>query len=390
MINSEFLTQIYFFSFIRITNHYSFCCIATAKICLPPFSVISNCADLMANTVLRASVWIVGIVALIGNLFVLIWRIKHQSKAPKAEESIFQKFFSFIIGNTESVNVLFVDTLAIADLLMAIYLIIIGSTDIYYRKIYSRHDDQWRRSPLCHFAGFLATLSCQMSVYILTAITIDRLICIISPHSLYRINMDRARRIIACGWLVIIIVIGTPLIPGISYFRNFYGRSSVCLPFHLSDLVDGTGWHYSIIIITAVNLIACIFIFMAYLALIIKLKTRKVMSHRSARQDSVVTVKMILVIGTNMCCWLPIIAITILALFQIHVPHETIAWIAVFVLPLNSAMNPIIYTIATKVFKDTFLKGRFGKALGAVAPVSTISDTKMKYNQQPNLMLPQQ
>ncbi|EDV21501.1 uncharacterized protein TRIADDRAFT_30388, partial [Trichoplax adhaerens] len=356
------------------------CCIATAQTCLPPFNVISNCADLMANTILRASIWIVGIIALVGNLFVLIWRLKHQNKNSMAEQSYFRKLVTFFMGNAESVNVLFVDALAIADLMMAIYLIIIGSTDIYYRKKYSHYDDYWRKSPLCHFAGFLATLSCQMSVYILTAITVDRLICIISPYSPYRINLSTARKAIFWGWLIVIVTIGIPLLPGIPYFRNFYGRSSVCLPFHFSNQVDGTGWQYSISVITVVNLIACMFILLAYLALMIKLKTRKVMSHRSARQDRVVTVKMILVIGTNLCCWLPIIAITFLALFKIHVPRETIAWIAVFVLPLNSAMNPVIYTIATQVFKDAFFKPRMGKSTSTVAPVSTVSDIKMKYN----------
>lgn len=28
------------------------------------------------------------------------------------------------------------------------------------------------------------------------------------------------------------------------------------------------------------------------------------------------------------------------------------AWLAVFVLPVNSALNPILYTLATKIFKQ--------------------------------------
>ncbi|XP_072017120.1 uncharacterized protein [Amphiura filiformis] len=49
---------------------------------------------------------------------------------------------------------------------------------------------------------------------------------------------------------------------------------------------------------------------------------------------------------SDMCCWMPIIAMVILALTgAVDIPPISYAWIAVFVLPLNSSLNPYLYTI---------------------------------------------
>jgi len=50
---------------------------------------------------------------------------------------------------------------------MGIYLLIIASVDAYYRGIYFIVDASWRQSSLCHFAGFLSTLSSEFSVFAL-------------------------------------------------------------------------------------------------------------------------------------------------------------------------------------------------------------------------------
>ena len=36
----------------------------------------------------------------------------------------------------------------------------------------------------------------------------------------------------------------------------------------------------------------------------------------------------------------------------VQIPSTMYAWLAVFVLPVNSALNPILYTMTTKLFKQ--------------------------------------
>lgn len=46
----------------------------TAKECFPKPNAFSSCADLMSNIFLRASIWSLGVLSVIGNTVVIIWR----------------------------------------------------------------------------------------------------------------------------------------------------------------------------------------------------------------------------------------------------------------------------------------------------------------------------
>jgi leucine-rich repeat-containing G protein-coupled receptor 8 len=67
----------------------------------------------MSNSILRICIWVLGSVALVGNMFVISWRAKYQTV---------NKVHSFLIIN-----------LALGDFFMGIYLLIIASVDAYYR-----------------------------------------------------------------------------------------------------------------------------------------------------------------------------------------------------------------------------------------------------------------
>ena len=72
---------------------------------------------------------------------------------------------------------------------------------------------------------------------------------------------------------------------------------------------------------------------------------------RSTRmnQDSTLAKRMMLIILTDFACWFPVIIISILALTgSLYDPTKQVyAWIAVFVLPINSSINPLLYTFST-------------------------------------------
>ncbi|EDV24723.1 uncharacterized protein TRIADDRAFT_24941, partial [Trichoplax adhaerens] len=311
------------------------CCLAkTAKRCLPELDAFSSCADLLAHPILRVAIWIVGIIALIGNTYVALWRLKR---------------------NINTVNSFLVGQLAIADFLMGVYLIIIASADAYFRDNYSENERNWIRSITCQIAGFLATLSSEVSVYILACITTDRLICIVYPHSKSKITLRLAKIIAACGWILIAIIFAIPLFD-IQFFRYFYSKSSVCLPLHIAtgQVNDSDrSWLYSIVMITFTNMVGCLYILGAYIAIFIKLhQNKKVFSNKHTnKQDRVVTRNMVLIVGTDLCCWIPIIIMTYLTLANIPIDKTIFAWVAVFVLPLNSAVNPIIYTMSLTIFR---------------------------------------
>ena len=90
---------------------------------------------------MQISIWVLGMIACVGNLFVVIWRV-HTERA---------KVSSFFIIN-----------LGISDFLMGVYMLIIGAMDVHYRGVYILEADKWKASWLCQVAGILAMLSSEV------------------------------------------------------------------------------------------------------------------------------------------------------------------------------------------------------------------------------------
>ena len=83
--------------------------------------------------------------ALLGNVFVILWRcVKEKSNHHS----------SVLIIN-----------LSISDFLIGVYLVIIASIDQWYRGEYIMYEEEWRTSFSCRFAGMIAILSSEMSVF---------------------------------------------------------------------------------------------------------------------------------------------------------------------------------------------------------------------------------
>ena len=69
------------------------------------------------------------------------------------------------------------------------------------------------------------------------------------------------------------------------------------------------------------------------------------------QQDTTIARRLFLVVFTDFCCWFPVGVMGLLAARGTPVPGEVNVWTAVFVLPLNSALNPFLYTLATMLEK---------------------------------------
>ena len=282
----------------------------------------------MANLTLYVCIWILGSIALVGNAFVLTWRLKTKSE---------NKVHSLLLLN-----------LAIADFLMGIYMIIIAGVDVFYRGRYFIYNDSWKHSPLCQFCGFLSTISSEASVFILTIMTADRYVTIVHPFKHIGLSVRGTYVALFVTWLVAFILAGVPL-TGIDYFKEFYARSGVCLPLQLTA-DKPIGWQYSVFLFLALNFASFMLIFFLYLVMFFKIQKTREMSGAGNAVSSIGT-RMVFIVLTDFCCWIPIIIIGIASLLGMEASPTVYAWIAVFVLPLNSALNPILYTISTANFR---------------------------------------
>ncbi|XP_076358835.1 uncharacterized protein LOC143251282 [Tachypleus tridentatus] len=322
------LTHIYF-------DEFYMCQFAIeVRVCEPRGDGISSVANLLDNIVLRVSVWIVAVLACCGNVFVLMSRL--------------------LLREHNAVHSFYIMNLSVADLLMGIYLFIIAGYDVSYRGHYILHEKQWRHSWKCNLCGLLSTLSSEASVLILTVITIDRYISVLHPISVVekRRTVKSAFACMATVWSVAVMMSALPLSNIAYYGLEFYGNNGVCLPLHIHNPFS-QAWEYSTFLFCGLNTVAFVFILYAYVSMFFTISASKIgLRSTQQQQDRTIAKRFAFIVSTDFLCWIPVVLIKLIALGGIEVDKTLYAWIAVFLLPVNSALNPILYTLTTTVFKQ--------------------------------------
>ncbi|PFX11743.1 Relaxin receptor 1, partial [Stylophora pistillata] len=129
-----------------------------------------------------------------------------------------------------------------------------------------------------------------------------------------------------------------------------------------------SGWEYSVAMFVGLNFTLVFFVIVAYSMIIYKSCTsnrrlaqqgtereRKMKAKRRAadlRREASLAKRVFFIVLTDCVCWLPIVVIGLRSLLEksFGTPGDLAVWIAVFVLPVNSAINPILYTLSTKQY----------------------------------------
>ncbi|XP_072022673.1 uncharacterized protein [Amphiura filiformis] len=152
-------------SYIKVDNPAT-CCFLEIKSqsqCVPrnEKSPYLTCKQPLPSTTVKCCTWIFGFCALFANTVVFIWGYEKIKSTSTDEKQVKQ--------------VVFLTNLALADLLMGVYLLVIASVDQYYSEYFPSFAEHWRNSVLCKLAGFLSVLSSEASLLFLTLIAVDRL-----------------------------------------------------------------------------------------------------------------------------------------------------------------------------------------------------------------------
>ncbi|BFZ20881.1 hypothetical protein BsWGS_23920 [Bradybaena similaris] len=189
----------------------------------------------------------------------------------------------------------------------------------------------------------------ELSVLTLTIITLDRLVCILFPLRLTRLSTRDATVAMVAVWLLVFVISVVPLL-GIPYFLNFYGRSGVCLALHVTP-ARPPGWEFSVAVFLVLNFVSFLVIAASYIWMFIVAKeTRSAVRGPENKSDLAMARRMTLIVMTDFVCWVPIILLGFASLAGANASNSVYAWIAVFILPLNSALNPLLYTLSTAPF----------------------------------------
>ena len=245
---------------------------------------------------------------------------------------------------------------------MGVYLIIIALKDTLWQGVYYKHHFSWRESDLCKTAGVIATVANEVSVLSLLIITLDRMICITFPFRFQKLSLKKAISIMAIVWSIGLIIALAPLFNDSYFFDedgkvDLFGQTPLCLAFMLSS-ERSAGWEYSVFVFVALNGFSFFSIAIAY-AMMYRSITKSGNAVRSTRmkQDSTIAKRMMFIILADFLCWFPMIVLSIMALTEsLYDPSQKVyAWTAVFVLPINSSINPYLYTFSTRFVRQKIL-----------------------------------
>ncbi|XP_017163928.1 relaxin receptor 2a isoform X3 [Poecilia reticulata] len=199
------LSHIYF-------KKFQYCSYAPhVRSCKPNTDGISSFEDLLANMVLRVSVWVMAFITCFGNLLVIGMRS--------------------LIRAENNLHAACIKVLCCADCLMGVYLFFVGVFDVKFRGQYNRNALLWMESVECRTIGFLAMLSSEVSVLLLTYLTLEKFLVIVFPFSNLRPGKLQTGVILSSIWLMGFIIAAVPLMNE-DVFGNYYGRNGVCFPLH--------------------------------------------------------------------------------------------------------------------------------------------------------------
>ncbi|KAB0370461.1 hypothetical protein FD755_018423 [Muntiacus reevesi] len=304
------------------------------RICKPNTDGLSSLEDLLASIIQRVFVWVVSAVTCFGNIFVICMRP--------------------CIRSENKLHAMSIISLCCADCLMGIYLFVIGAFDLKFRGEYNKHAQLWMESIHCQLLGSLAILSTEVSVLLLTFLTLEKYICIVYPFRYLRPGKCRTITVLILIWIIGVIVAFIPL-SNKEFFKNYYGTNGVCFPLHSEDAESTGAQIYSVAIFLGINLAAFIIIVFSYGSMFYSIHQSAVTANEvqnQVRKEMILAKRFFFIVFTDALCWIPIFILKFLSLLQVEIPGTITSWVVIFILPINSALNPILYTLTTRPFKE--------------------------------------
>ena len=317
-----------------LTDNYKLCCPATFPVgvvvdqCLAPSDEISSCDALLRSDLYRFSLAAFAALATAGNILSLVLR----KLILKAKQ--------------ESGYSVFVTHLCVSDLLMGVYLVIIGAADRFYLNTYLWEDTNWRESVTCKVAGFLSLLSSEVSASIICLVTLDRFLVLQFPFSRLRFQRHSAQKGCLLLWVTGIALAAVPLLPATSSWK-FYSQTGICIPLPVTRQ-DFPGDDYAFAIMIIFNFVLFLFIAVGQLAIYMAVRGQSMADKKDSdrrSQELAVARRLFIVVVSDFFCWFPIGLLGLLASRGVPISGEVSVGMAVVVLPLNSALNPFLYSL---------------------------------------------
>ena len=357
-------------------------------------AIFSVDTEMIAEPALKYAFWIIGFIVLLGNAYVMI-----NTTTFLAQQKVFSflEFQHFVILN-----------ISIADFIMGVYMITIAAFAQAFSGINRVVDREWRSSLRCSIIGSLCVLSSEASCIFMVILTAFRLMTVRNPTAVLTSSLVPWKLCTVAAWLLSICFSVIPIV-GVapSYFTHSISFSSrfhqngwievahlkqfMCryailsnttvkdygnelesikmflkhslpesLPVTKFGLYGGNGmcmfrfyvsfgdpcWEYIFLIITF-NMLCFIFIAVGNLEIYRRSakSSANVHSNRSEQQLARMQKRIVLIIATDFCCWIPICIMAYMSLEGYDLSTDTVFAVTLsFLLQINSALNPFLFS----------------------------------------------
>ena len=332
-----------------IVDNYKLCCPAVlpetflSHHCHAPEDEISSCDALLKADVYRVFLALNAFLALVGNFVSFGFRVFSQRGAKK------QLGFD-----------VFVTHLCVSDFLMGVYLTIIGVADRIHYGTYVWYERAWTHSIACHLAGFISFVSNEVSAFLICFITLERFISVRFPLKGFRFTLKSAQVLSVAGWVVGVVLAAVPLLPFTEHWQ-FYSQTGICIPLPITRK-RFPGSDYSFYVMIVFNFVLFLLVAVGQLLIFWSYHSHsKTVSrcHKKSK-DMVIARRLLVVAMSDFLCWFPIGLLGLLARSGVRIPGEANIIIAIFILPINSAVNPFLYTLLSVrgSYRQASLKSR--------------------------------
>ena len=313
---------------------------ATCQVTEGPYTQIqlASCQEMIKFSALRFLLWFLAVLTIGGNMFAILMRLVEED-------------------NNKVQNML-ICSLSVSDMLMGVYLAGIINQEVTTRGEYYLHDYDWRNGSLCKVFGVISIISSEVSIFTLVFIAYDRFLHIVHALEFRKIGYRTAAVLLFLTWSFCSAIAIIPATVD-SYFydkelrEGFYGTNSICMPLQLPG--EGTvAWEYCLTMFGVLNFIGAVYLIVTYFWMFYSSYKSAQISNNDARLavHKTIAKRFAAVVFTDVCCWVPIAMLLLLSLVRaINDAGDVLyLWFSICVIPINSAINPILYTLSTPLF----------------------------------------
>ncbi|XP_005113551.1 relaxin receptor 2-like, partial [Aplysia californica] len=183
-----------------------------------------------------------------------------------------------------------------------------------------------------------------------TLITLERFLVIKYPFGEYRFSTLAAYLSCLGAWCISILIAAVPFFPGHEDWALF-SASSLCLAVPL-DNAQHPGHIFSSVVYMGINFVMFVLLaggqWAVYRAMSANSRTKFVgkCARKARRQEIAVARRLSVIVISNFLSFCPIAVLGLLRLLKgVEDMQRAYVWTAVLILPINSALNPLLYTL---------------------------------------------